>query len=190
MGTPALLAAQSSKILSAANQSAKALYRHSQLYGLAEDGTTGPAAAGWVVTLSVASPVGIIQCPSGTAYEVAAVTDDTSLAQWDNSGAAAAMDNVAAIVYDCHGGSAVLTAVWGTAAAVGSAEAPTDSEIAASLGSSEFVRVADVLASNSAAAVATQTWDNTARSGFGNVDAGFDGDLATSETAWNSSLSS
>lgn len=189
MGTPALLAAQSGKILSAVNQSAKALYRHAQIFGLADDGATGPAAAAWVVTLAVDVPAGLIQCPSGTAYEVAAVADDTSLATWDNSAVSAAQDAVAAIVYDCSSGSAVLTAVWGEAAAHDDAAAPSDSDIASSLGSSEFVRVADVLAYNSAAAVVSTVWNNTARSGFGNVDAGFDGDLATSETAWNSSLS-
>lgn len=189
MGTPALMAAQSGKILSAANQSAKSLYRHGQIFGLAEDGATGPTAAGWVVTLSVDVPVGLIQCPSGTVYEVAVVADDISLDTWDNSAAAAIMDNIAAVVYDCSTGSALLGAVWGTAAVAGAAVAPTDAEIATALGSSEFVRVADALASNTAAAVATSVWDNTARSGFGNVPAGFDGDLATTEAGWNSSLS-
>ena len=190
MGSPALLAAQSGKILAAVNQSSAAFYRHCQIFGLAADGSTAPSATAWVNTVTLSHAAGIIQCPSGAAYEVAAETDETGLATWDNSGAAAPMDNYAAIVFDCSGGAAVVTAVWGTAAAHGDAVAPTDAEVATSLGSTEFVRVANVLAYNSASAVVGSTWDNTARSGFGNVSAGFDGSLATSEDGWNTALSS
>jgi len=111
--------------------------------------------------------------------------NDTALDTWDNSGAAAAMDNIAAIVYNCSSGAAVLGIAWGTAAAHGAAVAPTDAQVSYSLGTTEWVRCANVLTYNSAITTSSDTWDNTARSGFGNITAGFNGDLAVTEDAFN-----
>ena len=186
MGSPSLIAAQAGKILSAVNQSSKAFYRVCQAFGLAAEGSTGSSASGWVVTLDISHAAGLLQLPSGTAYEVAAAATVTPAGgNWDNSSAAAAMDNYAHIVFDCSGGAAAVTTVWGTAAAHEEASVMTDAQIASSLGTTEFVRLCNILVYNSAITTVSNTYDNTVRSGFGNVSSGFDGDLATTEDSFN-----
>ena len=192
MGTPALLAAQSSKIISAINQSSAALYRKCDLWGLAADGSTAPAAAASVVTASLSYAAGVVVMPSGTAYETAAVTDDVfnAAAEQKTLAFGTLNDAVAAYVFDASSGALVATQVWGDAAASGDAVAPTDAEIVVALGHTEFVRIADALYALGSASAVAATWDNTARSGFANIAAGINGGLATTETGWNSSLSS
>jgi len=180
MGSPALLAAQSGKVLLAANQSSAAFYRRVDVGGFVDD--NGSASAAWVVTATVDWSRQIITSTSGS-YEIAAGVAQSAPETWTNSTGAIARDNIAAILYVCQTGTPTLAAFWGAEAEPGAAVSPTDDEISAGLGHNDWVRAADVLAASTGAAAVTITVDNTVRSGV--VPSGFDGDLATTEAAFN-----
>ena len=180
MGSPALLAAQSGKVLLAANQSSAAFYRRVDVGGFVDD--NGSAAAAWVVTVTIDWTRQLITSTSGS-YEIAAAAAQSAPETWTNSTGAIARDNVAAVLHVCQSGTPVLAAFWGAEAEPGAAVAPSDAEISAGLGHNDWVRAANVLAESTGAAAVTVTVDNTARSGV--VASGFDGDLATTEAAFN-----
>ena len=189
MGSPALLSAQSAKALSAVNNSSKYHYRRVDMFGLLADGSTPTSTTAWVTTLSVAVPACVMLAPSGTVFEAAAsATGMTAGDTFTNSGTSAAQV-YGHIVYDMSSGSPVLTTVWGTQHASAASKLST-AEIASSLGSSEFVRLGDVLLEQSGAAAETVTFDSTTRSGFGQMSAGFNGGLAESEDAMNDAADS
>ena len=192
MGTPALLAAQSAKILSAANQSSGFLYRRADVFGLAADGSTSAAASASVVTASVSHAAGILVFPSGTAYQIVAVADKVFSDAADKMTLSYGVTNYAAAahVFDASSGSVAGAIVWSSASSTDDVAAPTDDEITAALGTTEWVRLANALYPLGSASAVTSQFDNAPRSGYGNVAAGFNADLATSESGWNSSLSS
>lgn len=175
MGTPALLAAQSGKVLSAANQSSAALYRQVVTGGFMDD--NGSAVAAWVATVTIDNARSIIKSLSG-AYELAAGTGSTLASTFDAGGSAGV--GYGAIVSDNSSGTTVIDIEWSDA---GAAAAPTDAEIADALGHQDWVRLGNVTATVTGASAGTFAIDNTARSGI--VDSGFNGDLAESEDAFN-----
>ena len=175
MGTPALLAAQSGKVLAAANQSSKALYRRVVQGGLCDD--NGSAVSGWDLTITLDMTRAIISSLSG-AYDVAALSGSSLTTTFGNG--ASATSGFASIVADNSSGTPSIDA---QVSADGASAALTDAEITSALGHADWVRLCDVTVAVTGASAGTVSFDNTAASGI--VEAGFDGDLATTESAFS-----
>jgi hypothetical protein len=175
MGTPALLDAQSAKVLSAVNQSSSAFYRRVVQGALLTD--NGSATSGWDATLTFDMTRAIISSLSG-AFEVAAATASSMTTTFGNG--ASATSGFASIVADNSSGTPAFDAQW---TADGASEALTDAEISDALGHHDWVRICDVTVAITGATTGTYGFDNTVASGI--VAAGFDGGLATSEDAFN-----
>ena len=105
MGTPALLAAQSAKVLSAANQSSKALYRRVVQGGLCDDATS--TYSGWLATIKVNMTRAILSSTSG-AYDVAALSAAVMTTTFGNG--ASATSGFASIVADNSSGTPAFNA--------------------------------------------------------------------------------
>lgn len=178
MGTPALLAAQSGRVLSAANQSSAAFYRRVETGGFVSDGSGTPSAvAAWVATVTIDVTQAMWTTLSGT-YEGAASTDSSMSTTFDAGGVAASA--YASIVVDNSSGTPAVDAMW---TAAGATARLTDAEITAALGHDDWARMCDVAVSVTGASAGTFVFDNTGRSGI--VPSGFPGDLATTEDSWN-----
>lgn len=175
MGTPALLDAQSGKVLSAVNQSSAALYRQVLVGGFIDDNSSGVSS--WEATVDIDMTRTIIKSLSG-AFEVAALSGEALTSTFDADGSAAV--GYGAIVADNSSGTPSIDAEWSD---LGASAAPTDAEISDSLGHHDWVRIANVTATVTGASAGTFAFDNTARSGI--VDSGFNGGLAESEDAFN-----
>jgi len=175
MGTPALLAAQSGKVLSAANQSSKALYRRVVQGGLCDDGTS--TYSGWLATIKVTMTRAIISSTSGS-YDVAALSSAVMTTTFGNGASATA--GFASIVADNSSGTPAFNAYVTADAATA---ALTDAEISDSLGHNDWVRLCDVAVAVTGASAGSVSFNNTVASGI--VASGFNGDLAVTESAFN-----
>ena len=175
MGTPALLDAQSAKVLAAVNQSSSAFYRRVVQGALLTD--NGSATSGWNATLTFDMTRAIISSLSG-AFEVAAATASSMTTTFGNG--ASATSGFASIVADNSSGTPAFDAVNSDDGAI---VALTDAEISADLGHQDWVRICDVAVAVTSATTGTYGFDNTAASGI--VAAGFNGGLAVTEDAFN-----
>ena len=177
MGTPALLAAQSGRVLAAANQSSASFYRRIAEGTIIDSAGSPSAVAGWVATITADLTHSIWTTISGT-YEQPANLAASMAATFDSGGVVAAA--YASIIVDDSSGTPALDAYWTAAAAT----APlTDAEVTAALGHDDWARLSDVLVEVTGASAGDFTFDSTGRSGI--VASGFPGDLATTEDAWN-----
>ena len=175
MGTPSLLAAQSAQVLSAANQSSSAFYRRVVQGALCDNNTS--TYSGWNATIILTMTRAIISSLSGS-YELAAIATETMTTTFGNG--ASATSGFASIVSNNTTGTPAFDAY---VTADGATVALTDAEIAALIGHQDWVRLCDVTVAVTGATAGSVAFDNSAASGI--VASGFDGNLATTEDAWN-----